>query len=161
MSKLVNRLLKEPSSDMELENIAYTSGIKLAGVISKDQVSGLVKKPGAWVVNLDDLSGPGTHWCALIITSRTPHSIKGEWFDSYGMPPPECIVKLSMNGIIRFNDWQLQTLPEQSCGLYCLAFIKLSQSGTGFDEIVEKRFTAASSPSSAKKNSKLLLSLLN
>lgn len=75
-----------------------------------------------WIFNLDDKNSAGTHWVMLL---RTPHAgsgVKWEYFDSYGMPPPEEILDL-LAGIadeIEYNSYQLQAMGTAYCGYYCL-----------------------------------------
>lgn len=159
--RLVDKLLVEPSSDLELAALASKNGIPLVGIISREQVGPKTKKPGCYLVNMDDVDSSGTHWVALYLMKNSPTLVNGEYFDSFGLPPPKSVVRLSDNGTIRFNDWQIQTKPEMSCGLYCLAYLKARLAGKSFDEIVEKLFTPADKPNSAKKNSIILKRFLS
>ena len=40
--------------------------------------------PESGIINLDDQTGPGTHWVCYVISPRNVI-----YFDSYGLPPPK------------------------------------------------------------------------
>lgn len=70
---------------------------------------------GCGVLNLDDSSGPGTHWTAWY---------KNIYFDSFGLPPPEEFLRKTSPAIIKYNDLDIQKLYDPPfCGHLCLAFI--------------------------------------
>jgi len=76
------------------------------------------------VVNLDDDSGPGTHWVAYIVDKNLPIAF---YFDSFGMPPPKEIVrylhKLSPKPLA-YNSSQIQNISSILCGYYCVYVLK-------------------------------------
>ncbi len=71
-------------------------------------------KSGSYVLNLDDMSGPGTHWVAVY---------EGEYFDSYGLPPPEVLKDKVMA-----NSKRLQ-YARDSCGEWSVLYIFLRYAG--------------------------------
>lgn len=85
------------------------------GVISKDHVPEITKH-GLYVVNLDDRTGPGTHWVVLCIE---PDIIF--YFDSFGMPPPTEVINLSGGSYIA-NTSQFQHMDSVLCGYFCIFF---------------------------------------
>jgi hypothetical protein len=104
------------TSNIELEQILNNKVINFNGVYPKD----LMKKPlkdGFYIVNLDDSTGEGTHWCALY-KINDGFSI---WWDSYGFPAPENIESLLHK--YDYNKKQIQDIDSTSCGFYCVAFI--------------------------------------
>lgn len=70
---------------------------------------------GCGVMNLDDSTGPGTHWTAWY---------KNVYFDSYGFPPPEEFLDKIGNAEIEYNDLDIQRIHDPPfCGHLCLAFL--------------------------------------
>ena len=64
---------------------------RFGGVYAKDEIkTGMIKPNYFYIINLDDYNSPqnGTHWTAFYY-----HNKKIEYFDSYGLPPPELISK--------------------------------------------------------------------
>ena len=53
------------------------------GVFMKDQLPAQPKIPETGIINLDDNTGPGTHWVGYAIYTSSIN-----YFDSYGLPPP-------------------------------------------------------------------------
>ena len=74
------------------------------------------------VVNLDSSDLPGSHWVALLI-SPVP-GILNEYFDSYGLPPPNDIEKYIGNNYIRQTKC-LQNFTSTICGQWCIYYIWL------------------------------------
>ena len=104
------------TSNIELEQILNNKVKNFNGVYPKD----LMKKPlkdGFYIVNLDDSTGEGTHWCALY-KINDGFSI---WWDSFGFPAPENIESLLHK--YDYNKKQIQDIDSTSCGFYCVAFI--------------------------------------
>lgn len=64
---------------------------------------------GAFVLNLDKKEGPGTHWVAVYLN---------EYYDAYGLPPPECLAHMK-----KYNIIQHQRPSTALCGLYAIYFI--------------------------------------
>ena len=79
------------------------------GVISRDDIPTKVKNiPGQCsIINLDDTEGPGTHWVAVKITSDFFN-----FFDSFGMQPPQKLVNLcyTFNKLHKYESNQFQDL---------------------------------------------------
>ena len=85
------------------------------GVISRNQVPQIMEY-GLYVVNLDDDTGPGTHWVVICVN----HDIVF-YFDSFGMKPPAEVIKLSNNSYIA-NTSQYQHMDSVLCGYFCIFF---------------------------------------
>jgi hypothetical protein len=90
------------------------------------------------VYNLDPHFKSGSHWVANFIDLKrnTCH-----YFDSYGMEPPDQIVKFMRwlasqdpNMRLHYNPKRLQ-YKNTECGMYCLMFNTLMQYGTEFVKI--------------------------
>jgi hypothetical protein len=89
-------------------------------IIMKDEVE-YVKTNHYYIVNLDEKSGNGTHWTALICTKSDCM-----YFDSYGTPPPEKLLKKlkkMYDGKVYFSDFIMQDIKSVACGYYALAFL--------------------------------------
>lgn len=77
------------------------------------------------IVNLDDISGPGTHW---VCYKRLIDTIY--YFDSFGnLPPPEELKKyFGKVPHIMYNHDQRQDNDTSICGHLCLEFLATSVS---------------------------------
>ena len=109
-------------------------GIKnFAGVFAKDQLTTNMIKPNHfYIINLDDYNSPtnGTHWTAFYYYHN-----RIEYFDSYGLKPPQIISK---NYKYIYNSSQLQSYSSKSCGYYCLYFIYHTFHGMSFYQIIKE-----------------------
>lgn len=90
------------------------------GVFMRDEFANL--KPYTYesgIVNLDDSSGPGTHWTAYKkVGSRV------FWFDSFGdLQPPKEIIKYFTKCSIHYNLNSFQQYNTYNCGHLCLQFL--------------------------------------
>lgn len=107
--------------EQELANCDSFCGVYMSDTIpsSINQVSG-----GGMIINLDSSSQSGSHWIAFWINSE---SQSGEYFDSFGAPPPPDIQTrlclLAPSSII-YSKACLQHESSSSCGLYCIFFIR-------------------------------------
>lgn len=70
------------------------------------------KKKGSYIINLNGQS----HWCLLLVDKDG----KARWFDSFGVVPPQKIVKLFPK--VSWNKTDFQKLTNQDCGQYCVLF---------------------------------------
>ena len=74
------------------------------------------------IVNLDDSTGPGTHWVAY--AKRRDRVI---YFDSFGnLQPPRELVRYFGNSVtlIKYNRTSYQTYNQSICGQMCLRFLQ-------------------------------------
>ena len=74
------------------------------------------------IVNLDDATGPGTHWVAY--AKRNNRVV---YFDSFGnLRPPKELVRYFGNGAttIEYNRTSCQTYDQNFCGQMCLRFLQ-------------------------------------
>lgn len=99
-------------------DIYYKNNKNYRGCWPRDRLPDLQVHQFA-IINLDDSSGPGTHWCVLFRTNDRCYY----WFDSFGVyPPPEISKKVGTNILLSQND-QIQDLRSEACGWYCMAFV--------------------------------------
>lgn len=109
------------TSNFDLEKLAKQFGIKHFSVLSVDKLPKKLAKHKSAIVNLDDSTGPGTHWVALYNGSNQDHVI---YCDPFGMPPDPRVLKyLKSNDDgekVLANTTQLQDVNATSCGYWCI-----------------------------------------
>lgn len=98
---------------------------------------GSVKALESAVINLDDSTGPGTHFSCYYNDPQGKHI---EYFDSYGAVPPKNIEKyLRTSGKkIAWNTSQYQPIDSVLCGFYCIYFIQERAKGNTMFEVLSK-----------------------
>jgi len=109
----------KPLTDVQIQRMLQDR--RFGGVINKDDLDRLDRK--CYVANLDSEKGPGTHWVAL--SNMNP--LYCYYFDSFGCPPPEHLLKL-MNATHKRVIWNkkvIQSLATDSCGEFCVMFLQL------------------------------------
>ena len=73
------------------------------------------------LINLDSSNREGSHWTCYFHKAGGPV----EYFDSYGMPPPqEFYHRFAPDFKIIFNSSQLQMLGTDTCGYFCVEYIR-------------------------------------
>lgn len=79
--------------------------------------------PSAYVINSDPIDEPGEHWIAIYFDRWG----RGEYFDSYGLPPAVTGLTAYMDRYSLkkwiYNRKTLQSLFSSVCGHYCVYFI--------------------------------------
>ena len=96
------------------------------GVFPSNHLPNVGHRPASFVVNtapIPDKYG-GDHWVAVILKQNS----KGEYFDSFGLPPLEhniadYINKTCSNGY-KYSMKMIQGRSSSLCGLYCVDFIR-------------------------------------
>ena len=63
---------------------------------------------------------------------------KVEYFDSFGLVPPNEVIKYvkTTNKNIIYNDLQIQNMNSILCGYYCIYYIKKQNEGRTADEVL-------------------------
>jgi len=100
----------------DLYQLARILKISNLRVLSKNDIIKPLKD-GNYIINLDKPSGKGTHWTAFIKKDNIIY-----YFDPFGMPPPNEILKIN-DKMIYYNMYNIQDINEETCGYYCLYFI--------------------------------------
>ncbi|VDI06909.1 Hypothetical predicted protein [Mytilus galloprovincialis] len=101
-----------------------------------DEVS---NRPRSFVVNTDDCDGKGIHWVAFHFPREGPVEF---FFDSFGRSP-EYYHRRFMNVLIangpqyRFSTTQVQPGSSDTCGLYCVHFVKMRYRNISMEDIVK------------------------
>ena len=81
-----------------------------------------VRRNESGIVNLDDATGPGTHWVAYAKRNN-----RVMYFDSFGnLRPPKELVRYFENDAmaIEYNRTSYQTYDQSFCGQMCLRFLQ-------------------------------------
>ena len=116
------------------------------GVYSRDNLSKI--NDGAYVINLDEYSGTGTHWIALYILNNYV-----TYFDSFGVEHiPKEIKAFIGNKNIKTNTFRIQAYDSIMCGYFCIRFIDFMLAGKTLTD-----FTNLFSPNNFKKNDDIIL----
>ena len=103
------------TSRSDLANGARMMGIsRYMGSYFRDEK---LPKAGKFIVNIDSSKGNGTHWVAVDADNKI-------YFDPFGAPPVDEVMKI----VNRYSDFQIQNFNEDTCGEYCLYFLKHSSS---------------------------------
>lgn len=86
----------------------------------RDNLPSSCLKNESVVINLDGISGPGTHWVAYLKKDKDVY-----YFDSFGnLPPPlELIQYLGSDIKIHYNYKKFQNYGTVNCGQLCLKFL--------------------------------------
>ena len=92
--------------------------------------------PSPYVINSDPSTEPGEHWIAVYFDKHG----RGEYFDSYGLPPAFVGLKSYMD-TYSLSDWiynrkTLQALFSSVCGHYCVYFVLFRCRGVPLRAIV-------------------------
>jgi hypothetical protein len=147
-------------TNFQLMDIAEKIGLKLSGVLMKDQLKKNTFKPGAYIVNLQNSGESGSHWISCY------YSDKGDiiYFDSYGQAPVQELIKLMPYDIF-YNNKQIQDYHSSYCGIYCLAFLSFVYGTTYEDGMIEKfnKFIKCFKlgKKQLKKNDEIVLNIIN
>lgn len=109
------------------------------GTCPADLIPLPIKYPITFVINTDPASERGEHWVAIHISAKK----KGIYFDSFGFP---CLSHHISDYLTKhcssyvFSSKTLQHPEWQSCGMYCIAFVRHMSAGGRFNHFIE-RFT--------------------
>lgn len=110
----------------------YNKNYPFRGVFSRDELpTHLKNKNGYYILNLDSVKGDGTHWTSFVVGNDFCH-----YCDSFGYPPPEEVLNFCKERKITFNPLDFQSLTSELCGLFAVNFLKLTNEGYSFENIV-------------------------
>ena len=111
----------------------------IRAVCSSDQLpENPPPRPCAFVVNTDELTGPGKHWIALWLAEDGGI----EMFDSYGRQPPRYgshLVKFldACSNECKYKTRVLQHARTRVCGQYCLYYLYWKCVGRSLESILD------------------------
>lgn len=130
-------------TDSQITLLCKRMEIPLGGIFFKDELKG-IEYNKAYFINMQDCKdetgqlNPGTHWVYLQCQKTPNAKVYPIYFDPYGQPPPEDVKKevkkLTELNNLPFTKKDVQSLMNNACGFYCLAFghfINSSQYRTG------------------------------
>lgn len=103
---------------------------KFRGVCSMDRLP--QRKPGAYVINMDDHDEPGSHWVAVYDDNGIV-----EYMDSYGLPPLDTRCLLFLGSDYHYNSRVLQQQFSNACGFYCVYFLIQRSRGHSANTILD------------------------
>ena len=105
-----------PLSNFEIQNY-YKNEPRFNGVYSRDDLSKI--KNGAYVINLDEYAGIGTHWIALFVKNNDVI-----YFDSFGVEyVPQEIKTFIGQKDTKTNVFRIHDYNSIMCGYFCILFI--------------------------------------
>lgn len=117
----------------QIEDLAHRMRIPLEFVGFKSNLPKKLKANRAYIINLDDevcedtgIPSGGTHWTAFQVMEYPNGKKQGMYFDSYGVAPPEIVKERIMDSFklkVPYNTKDIQSLMNQACGWYCLAYL--------------------------------------
>ena len=123
----------EPLTNFDLIDAVKDLKIKcFRGVYLMDTLPSKPNNRECGILNLDSSDGPGTHWVAWYKNGNNKI-----YFDSYGIHPPNEILKYLGRGI-NYNTDQLQPRETVFCGHMCLFVLKDLYDGVDFQTIINK-----------------------
>ena len=118
MEKKINKILiKGSSSESELHCIANALNLKINFIGSMYELNKFII--GNYIILISPSKKVHNgHWVSLKIGKN-----KSYYFDPFGMPPIQIIVKNVKNPIYYNND-QIQDMRSSHCGIYSIYFLK-------------------------------------
>jgi len=137
-----------PLTNFEIEKY-YEKEPQFQGVFSRNSLP-TRSKDGGYVVNLDDLGKPGTHWVAIFIQKKN-----AVYFDSFGVEKlPKEIKRFLHDKNLNLNLFRIQEFDSIMCGYFCLGFLDYMFAGKNLLD-----YTSLFSPNDFKKNDKIIKDL--
>lgn len=119
-------------SNVQVQDLAKRMGIRLEGVYFKSQLKDMkLKHNVGYIINLEDEydekgeRNDGSHYVCMQYNKYPKKDYRDEYayFDSYGCPPPEEVLKFCNVKEMPYNMIDVQSLMNDACGWYCLAFL--------------------------------------
>jgi len=102
----------------------------LEGVFFKSQLEDMkLKKNKSYIINLEDEydeegeRNDGSHYTCFQYNQNDKEEPEIVYFDSFGVAPPEEVLKFCNVKGIPYNMIDIQSLMNSACGWYCLAFL--------------------------------------
>jgi hypothetical protein len=117
-------------TNIELQDLAKRMCVSLHRVCFKDELDeeALVYNTG-YIINLenefseDGQLNPGSHWCCFFVKKNPKGTIEPIYFDPFGIPPPQNVLKFCKRNHIPYNTIDIQSIVQGTCGYYCLSFL--------------------------------------
>ena len=136
-----------PLTNFEIKEY-YENEPRFNGVYCRDNLPNTIKN-GAYVINLDEYAGVGTHWIALYVKNNGVI-----YFDSFGIEyVPKEIKRFIGHKVTKTNIFRIQADNSIMCEYFCIGFIDFMFAGSSLID-----FTSLFSPYDFKKNDGIILS---
>ena len=123
-------------------------GIKhFRGIYSRDGLPKKIRKE-CGIINLDDITGPGTHWVCyrnLDGGSASPQNPPAAWsgvieyFDPFGLIMPNEVLDYFQTGSVKpivYSMDEIQNRNTVLCGYWCLYYLFERQRGTSILDVI-------------------------
>jgi hypothetical protein len=112
------------------------------------------KDPALIIVNTDESTGPGEHWCAIFIDQNKNIC---EYFDPLGQPPINKLYEYSFlphlnkySLSVDFNSVPVQSPTANTCGHHCIYFSCLKAQNYSFKFIIDGMYSRNTQRNDAK-----------
>lgn len=131
----------------------YNNINQFGGVYSRNNLPTVIE-PKFYIVNLDDATGPGSHW--VCIFNCDPDVCY--YFDSFGVDPADEVLKFmrQSHNKIAMNTYQIQELGTIMCGYFCIYVCNELLNNTLFGDILLKF-----DPNKYENNDRIIMKKLN
>lgn len=139
-------------SNVQVEELAKRMNIPLVFCDFKDMLPKKIQPNKSYVINLEDADDPvtgeangGSHWTCFQVQKCGNGKLRGVYFDSFGMPPPEAVkysIKHSFPSLkMQHSTKNVQSMMNSACGYYCLAFLHFVNSPHSVKDIEQDAAT--------------------
>ena len=122
-------------SSLDLINWVKELGIKkFRGAFSRDNLPKNIRKEECGIINLDDFSGPGTHW----VCWRNMDENVCEYFDSFDLSMPDEVEEylIKSGKTLFYSPDEIQERLSVLCGYWCLYNLFERQNGKSIFEVL-------------------------
>jgi len=110
------------TSNFELMELAKYFNLDLVDVVQKDNLHKCPKHNNCfYIINTaSSYENNGTHWVCLYLNNK-----QSFYFDSYASTPLQEVINFckSFSKHLSYNNYIIQSLGSDNCGIFCLAFI--------------------------------------
>ena len=111
--------------------LQFELGSQFHGVYARDTLP-MSKKNGAYVINFDKESDPGSHWIAVYV-----HDSDVEYFDSFGRKPSVHEIIFFLGPTYTYNTVKLQPMLSKCCGYYCIYFLVMRHNNIDANSVID------------------------
>ena len=131
----------------------YNNVKQFGGVYSRNNLPTVID-PKFYIVNLDDATGPGSHW--VCIYNCDPDVCY--YFDSFGVEPSDEVLNFMRKSHkkIAMNTYQIQKLGTIMCGYFCIYVCNELLNNTLFGDILLNF-----DPNNYENNDRIIMKKLN
>ena len=126
----------KPLSNFDLMDWVKKLGIRsLRGIYSRNGLPNKIKKE-CRIINLDDITGPGTHW---VCYRNGGESGLYEYFDPFGLIMPNEVLDYFHTGPVKPIVYSMDEIQNRStvlCGYWCLYYLFERQRGNSILNVI-------------------------